>query len=369
MSSDPSVAVLGAGAGGLATAADLTLAGLRVHLYELPEFAATLDAIRAQRGIEVSGARTGRASPELVTSDAARALEDAELLLVAAPAYGHRRMLDAVLPYLRSGQFLLFSTGYWAALRFRAAVASDSATLAESTLLVYAARRTGPAAVHIDGIKGDLPVAALPAHRTSALVELVRRAYPQARAMRNVLEVSLEDLNPLFHPAISLLNAGELDRATADIAFYSAGCTPAVGRVIDAVDRERREVGAALGLTDLVSAATWLHRYYGASGTTAYEAIGSCPAYRDFRWPASTARRYVDEDVPYAFVPLAAIAEQLGVPTPVTRALVDLCGVAFGRDYWAEGPGADELRIRGMRAADLTAVAERGDRPTVGPRA
>ncbi len=70
--------------------------------------------------------------------------------------------------------------------------------------------------------------------------------------------------------------------------------------------------------------------------------------------------RYVHEDVPFAFVPLAAMAEQLGVPMPVTRGLIDMCGTAFSRDYWTEGPSASELGIAGMDAAGIARLVEQG---------
>ncbi|MBI3985323.1 MAG: NAD/NADP octopine/nopaline dehydrogenase family protein [Lentisphaerae bacterium] len=357
------IAILGCGAGGMAMAADLTLAGLRVHLFELPEFAENVKAIQVQGGIELKGAsRTGRVMPARVTTDPAAALADAELVLVSVPVFGHQRMVEAVAPHVRDGQFVLFNTGYWAALRFRKALTQDGrrkVVLAESTLLVYAVRKVGPATVHVDGVKQDFPVAALPATETGRLLDLVRRAYPQARPMRSVLEVSLENLNPMFHPAITLLNAGELERTKVDFGFYREGCTPAVGRVIDALDAERRALGSAFGLPDLVSAAGWLHRYYGASGTTAYEAIHSCPAYANFRWPTATAIHYVHEDVPYAFVPFVSIAQQLGVATPVTRGIVELCGTAFNSDFWAEGPDAAKLGLSGMDAAAIRRLVER----------
>ncbi len=343
-------------------AADLTAAGHRVHLYELPEFGSTLAEIRRQGGIDLQGASgSDVVMPAVLTDDPGEALAGVELVHVAVPAFAHHRVVEAILPHLRDGQFVLFNTDYWAALRFRGRLAAGSRiTLAESTLLAYAARKVGPAAVRIDGVKEDFPMAALPASRTESLVALVRQAYPQARPLRSVLEVSLENLNPLFHPAISLLNAGELERTAGDFGFYSAGCTPAVGRVIDAVDRERMDVARALGLPDLNSVADWLRRYYGAQGSGAYDAIQSCPAYRTFRWPASTAIRYVHEDVPYAFVPLASMATQFGIPTPTTRALVELCGLAFGRDYWSEGPGVDALGIAGLRPADVARLATDG---------
>ena len=45
------------------------------------------------------------------------------------------------------------------------------------------------------------------------------------------------------------MNAGRIERSAGDFHFYEEGVTPAVVRVIEAVDRERRRIGDALGLT------------------------------------------------------------------------------------------------------------------------
>ncbi len=356
------ITILGCGAGGMAMAADLTLAGHRVQLLELPEFASNAEEIHARGGIDLRGvSRTGLVMPAVVTTNPAVALAGAELVLVSVPVFGHQRMVEAIAPHVRDGQVVLFNTGYWAALRFKQSLTrngSRKVVLGESTLLVYAVRKVGPASVLVDGVKQDFPVAALPSRETGRLLQLVQLAYPQARAMRSVLESSLENLNPMFHPAITLLNTGELERTTTNFAFYRDGCTPGVGRVIDALDAERRAVGAAIGLPDLIPAAGWLHRYYGAFGNSAYEAIHSCPAYANFQWPAATTVHYIHEDVPFAFVPFVSIARQLGIPVPVTRGLVDLCGTALGCDFWEEGPNAAELGLAGLNADGIRRLAE-----------
>ena len=49
------ITILGCGAGGMAMAADLTLAGHRVQLVELPEFASNVEEIHARGGIDLCG--------------------------------------------------------------------------------------------------------------------------------------------------------------------------------------------------------------------------------------------------------------------------------------------------------------------------
>ncbi|MGH7836153.1 MAG: NAD(P)-binding domain-containing protein, partial [Candidatus Binatia bacterium] len=82
------IAILGAGNGGCAAAADLTLRGHEVRLYSRSE--ATLRPIREQGGIEiVEAGKARKATPPLVTSDINDAVAGADLIIIAAPAVAH----------------------------------------------------------------------------------------------------------------------------------------------------------------------------------------------------------------------------------------------------------------------------------------
>ncbi|HAZ31402.1 MAG TPA: NAD/NADP octopine/nopaline dehydrogenase, partial [Dehalococcoidia bacterium] len=86
------VAILGGGACAQAFAAEFTLAGHQVHLYELPQFAPqTLGQVLKTNEIELGGAqlnfkwfkRTGVARVHLVTTDISEALRGAGLVIVS----------------------------------------------------------------------------------------------------------------------------------------------------------------------------------------------------------------------------------------------------------------------------------------------
>ena len=79
------IAILGAGNGGLAAAADLTLRGYDVSLYSRSE--QTLQPIRERGGIElIEGENRKLARPALVTNKMADVVANANLIMVAAPA-------------------------------------------------------------------------------------------------------------------------------------------------------------------------------------------------------------------------------------------------------------------------------------------
>src|SRR3954447_19750093 len=82
------IAILGAGNGGLAAAADLTLRGHTVRLYSRSEH--TLEPIRERGGIElVEGEKKNFAELSAVSTRIAEAVAGADIILIAAPAVAH----------------------------------------------------------------------------------------------------------------------------------------------------------------------------------------------------------------------------------------------------------------------------------------
>ena len=62
-----------------------------------------------------------------------------------------------------------------------------------------------------------------------------------------IFQTTLQNGNPVIHPAVTLLNAALIERTGGDFMFYEEGVTEAVGRVMKAVDDERLAIARALG--------------------------------------------------------------------------------------------------------------------------
>ncbi|MDA0651976.1 MAG: NAD(P)-binding domain-containing protein, partial [Proteobacteria bacterium] len=82
-----SVAIMGAGHGGLAAAVDLTRRGLEVRLHARRE--ESLAPIRAQGGILAKGVQTGLIPVHLMTTDVADAVHGADLVMLVVPSVAH----------------------------------------------------------------------------------------------------------------------------------------------------------------------------------------------------------------------------------------------------------------------------------------
>ncbi len=356
--------VIGAGHGGKAMAADLAARGFVVHLYNRsPERIAEI-ALRGEIEIEYEDGtcRSGRLTT--VTTDIAEALADADVVMVVLPASGHRDVARLCAPHLRDGQIVVLNPGRTGgALEFRRILdrlgCQADVTVAETGTFIFASRSIGPAEARIFRRKNSVPLAALPAVRTGYVLEAVCDAYPQFIPVPNVLHTSLDNMGAIFHPALTLLNAGWIEHSKGEFQFYIDGVTRSTARVLEVLDRERVTIAAALGVLAR-PALRWLKDAYSAEGRTLYEAIQANPGYQGIKAPRNLRHRYIFEDVPFSMVPLASLGKQFGVNTWALDAMVRLACVVHGTNYFERGRTVRDMGLKGLRVSEVVRYVQEG---------
>jgi opine dehydrogenase len=357
------VAVLGGGSGAFAHAAHLALKGFRVNMYEVPELHESIVPVQEQGGITLQpkglkGFGGGLAHLGIVSSDPGAVLKDAEVVWVVVPAYAQRRFAEACAPFFRERQIVVLTPGNGGALEFshvlEAGGVQPPPQLVEAESMIFSCEKRGPAEVVIDGFKKGMGIAALPGTATPSVVARLRPYFPSLRPMASVLETQLSNVNTVAHPAILLLNAGRAE-SIEGFEFYREGATPAVGRILEAVDRERLIVGKGLGL-ELLPMLDWEVRVYGhqgAQGDTLADVLAGNPAYQGFRAPRTMSHRFLLEDVPFGLVPIERFGRLASVPTPITTSLISIASEIVGADLRERARDWDELGISNLSADEL----------------
>jgi opine dehydrogenase len=354
------IAVLGAGHGGCAAAADLTLRGFEVRLQA--RRASRLAAIEANGGVTASGVQEGLARVAHMTTDVADAVDGADLIMLVVPSVAHESYAEALAPLLDADTPVFLNPGHTGGgMHFAHALAragfQGTPRLCETVTLTYISRLEGEASVGIYGYTKRLMFAALPARETGALHDLVRPLYPEIVAASSVLETGLANMNAVFHPPGMLMNAGWIEHTDGGFLFYREGITEAVGRVVSALDAERVEIARGLG----VPTRSFLETFH-AAGLTSDAALASgsvaracreSEPNRTLKSPPSLDHRYVHEDVGYGLVPMAAFARLAGVKCPVIDAHIDLLSAAAGIDYRATGLTLEALGLAGVPLQDV----------------
>jgi opine dehydrogenase len=365
MNSKHNYTVIGAGHGGKAMAAHLALMGFQTTLYN--RTADHIYAIKELGGIDLdsydSGPR-GFGKLHLVTSEMDAALVEAEVIMVVVPSSAHADIAKSVAPCLKDGQIILLHPGRTCGAIEFAKVLRDQqckadVTIAEAETFIYASRSDGPAQARIFRIKEAVPLAALPATRTRSVLDIIHEAYPQYIDGGNVLQTGLNNMGAIFHPALTLLNAGRIESTHGDFQFYIDGATPSVAKVLEALDRERVTVAASLGIRARNSL-EWLQMAYNTTGADLYEAIQNQPGYYGIKAPATLNHRYIFEDVPMSLVPIAALGRRYGVSVQAMDSIIRLACIIHKTDYWRKGRTLEKLGVDNLSVGEITRYVNDG---------
>jgi opine dehydrogenase len=337
------VAVIGAGNGGHAMAAHLTVEGHEAVLFS--RTASKIEDVERQGGIVMHGAGADGLVPIAgATSDIAAAIADAEIIVSTVPGMVQPDYVELLVPHIRPEQALWFCPGNTMSLIARpllAAAGKEDVLLIESNTLTYAVRKTAPASVKVTYLL-LARCAAFPARRNEEAMGLVRRLYPLPAAP-NVLDTTLNNVNPMIHVVPSLLNMGSIDAREGLFSIYGEGMTESVLRTMGALDAERLALLEHLGLDAMRL-------------DELYEELGTGPIYRESMGVGAADRyepRFLSEDVPVGLVTMASLAREHGTPAGLIEALIEIACIIDQVDYRSMGRTSAELGLEGMSVERL----------------
>ena len=357
------VTIMGGGNTAFSAAANLTLLGHQVTLYEIPEFKESLEPVRNTRTIYLKGmAKQGATLIHRMTTDVQEALRASDLVLLMVPANAHRPFAQVCAPHLSSGQVVVMMPGTLGALEWACILREAGTTgvvLAETDTSPYVCRKTAPDTGTIWGTVKHLGLGVFPATETEHTRKLLKPLFPGLISYPDVMACGLSALNPVVHPAGVLMNSGRIEYSRGDFYFYEEGVTQSVTKVIMQVDAERRAIAKTLGY-DLCSIEEAFSRAgFGPEGDL-WETINGSYMLTQLKAPGSLSSRWLTEDVPYGLAVWSSIGAQYGIETPMMRSVVNIASVVMGFDGWTLGRGLEELGIAGMKKQELSAYLKGG---------
>lgn len=345
-------AVFGAGGGGQVMAAHLAMNGVRVNLYEHPDFRNVIDPINEQGGIYLTGV-LGRyfAKLDIVTTDIEEAVNDVGVIHMVVPAFAQEKFYKLLVPKLRDGTIIILHPGYLGSFLLARMInekgSLSNCIVAEAQTMLYNSRNKDLAHAWAFGIKKFVQLSAFPANRTKVALDAINSALPYYVESTNVLETFLNNVAIVFHPSGSVLNTGMIELTKGNFKYYWDGMTESVARVTEYVDEERMKVVKALGYNP-ISSKQWLinfYSHYGAKGNTLREVMQNCSNYKDGATPSNMKFTYVSQDVPYGIMPVISLASSLGIEVPISKTIANLACYINNTDYWSEARTIEKLHI------------------------
>lgn len=362
------ISILGGGNGAFAAAAHLGREGHQIRIFS--PFKEELDPIIKKGGIILKGCLGEDFVKGIqVYKQLAEAVRNVDIVMVIVPAIFHAQYAQLLASLLEEGQILFLNPGHTGgALEVEQVLKNQGLeakiALVETNTLTYITRKTGDDEVTIFKENNHVIFSALPACETPAVSQKIKELYPGLTSADSVLETSLTNFNAVMHPPAMILNAAYIERTKGDFYFYSQGTTPAVGKVIEALDKERMAILKALGLFPT----SFLEFFYQTGCTTkdAYESgsyyrtVKESPPNTKIKAPDNLEHRFLEEDIRCGLVPMAALGDLYKVDTPLMDVLITLASVINRKNYREEGLNLKKLGLAGMSPNQVDQYVKRG---------
>ena len=364
--STETVAIIGAGIGGLYLVAELGIAGFKLRLHDIDD--AKLAEIRARGGVDVEGERGGFAAVERATTDLEPAVDRADVIIIVTGGNTQAMVARSLAPLLRDAQVILLIQGNTGGSLIVRQALDDAGCRAEIDVAEmdnypYSCWRLGQSRIRPIVRKHWLQIATFPGNRIGAVFLRLSSLFPEAVAAPNILCTGFTNANAMLHVADCVANAGRIESGDS-YKFYAEGVTPSVARLYEAINAERVAVAAALG-AGVPTLADWFDRVYGVREATLVETCqrltyNSDGPYQATGTPKSLDHKFITEDVPTGLIPMSALGKAAGVRTPAIDALIEIVRNMTGKDFATEGRTLDRLGLTGMDAPQIRGVVEEG---------
>ncbi|OGJ89597.1 MAG: hypothetical protein A2268_01345 [Candidatus Raymondbacteria bacterium RifOxyA12_full_50_37] len=368
------VAILGGGACAQTFAADFSLAGYTVHLFELPEFAPRmLGKVMENHEIELGGEqrnfkwfkRTGTAKIHIVTTEISEALANAGLIILAVPAKGLRPFFEKMIPFLKDGQIISIFPDNFGSMILRKMMKDKGCTaqviIGGWSSMPYGVRMESPGKLdcimRIRSIMWDT----FPSKDSGAFIEVLKSIPPFDGAIElkqgdTIIGVDLSNPNPVIHVPGSILNVGAMEVSESEgtlgipkgkYSMYKYGMSPAVCHVQYAFYQEEKRIGAAMGVTMSDHSKEkfyWKGSIMGFEYWVPFVDVIMPP----ITGPDSVNHRYFTEDIPVGTVARYHLAKRFNVDVPVIQSMITLGSIICGKDFLASGLTLDDIGIAGL---------------------
>jgi len=352
-----SITIMGSGNTGLSTALKLKHDGFDVCLFELPSFSESTIDLSNELKLILEG-KDYYLTLDLVTNEIDKALSFSKIIILCVPAYAHKGFAKALSNRVTKDHIVILMPGTLGSLEFKNILEQNNSEipiLGETDTSPYVCRRTGNKEATILGIVPSLGIGIMPKSQSDEYNEILKNFFPTLSPYKDVLECGLSSLNPVMHPAGVLLNSGRIEKSEGEFYFYKEGVTPSVSNVINAVDKERRNI-ANIFDHNLPNIADSFHQAgFGIKGNLE-ETISSSKMLTSLKAPGVVNHRWMTEDVSYGIYTWSLLGKKFEVPTETMENLISLGSTLLNIDLTKESRDLEDLGISGLTLEEIKKI-------------
>ena len=374
------IAILGSGAVGKTLAADCKLAGSEVRLYGSSEFAENSINMINKTGITLTGVqrnrdcfeRSGRAFPDLVSSNIAEVVKGAGIICVASTAWRHENIFEKLIPCLEDGQVIMIFTDNFGSLLLRKMMREIKC----SKNVIVGGWSSAPYGTRIENINGykfprvnvkyraiTLRGAALPDSDSEKFLE-ASKYLPAMDSVTygdgavkgdTVLDIDFANVNPVIHVPATILGVSTMENwgiifggghGRPDYSMYSHALCKSICEVQYKFYNEEILLAKKIGVGCPVYAR---EMFFSRRSILTQEYMGlnkegkdniifplDKPSDEGSTGPDSINHRYLTEDVPVSCKMYHDLASAFDVKTPIIDAMITLGGAFHNKNFFEE---------------------------------
>ena len=344
------ITILGAGNGGCAVAADLTLKGHEVTLVKTSHAMHDDNYLFLQNGGEMTLDEFGEQKSAKIHK-VSRDLSDisqAEIVIIYIQTKYHEDLIKRIAPFLSDGQILLINPGYLStAYVLKYCDKNIIVAEAESSFIDGRIMKPGLFRVGFRNVRN--PVGIYPSARKEEAIRKLNKLDERIVYLDSVVEAALHNPNLIVHTVGSVMSIPRIEKSHGDFCVYHEAYTrdnPATWNVVEALDKEKQSILGKLGFERLAYVDACKYRNSLDDTEDAKEVfLNYAEMETRAKGPTKVDSRYISEDVPQGLVLLETLGEALDVKTPIATALIEIASAALGRDLRKEGRTYKRLGI------------------------
>lgn len=298
-----------------------------------------------------------------IAQSAKELAEQNDALIIALPAYGHKTVMDALAPHVRTGQHIIISShASLGAVYFTQLLAARSirAPVTAWGTTAVTGRRQSDTTVKVNTIRSlvDLCTVQDATEGMNGLAYCQHLFGDHFQERDGLLAISLSNLNPQNHLGIALGNITRMERG--EVWSQGQNVTPKVGRLLEQLDLERLAIANALDLN-----VRTIFEHFHLSFHVPIASISDMNQAMHAQGnggigPATADSRYVTEDVPYGLQLTAVLGKLVGQPATLHEAGIQIFSAMYDRDFTNENSILNALELNRFSLNDLQQAARTG---------
>ncbi|MBO7729500.1 MAG: NAD/NADP octopine/nopaline dehydrogenase family protein [Lachnospiraceae bacterium] len=346
------IAMVGAGNGGCAVAADLTMKG---HELTLIKTSHALHDDNFEYLLNNNGKMSLNEFGEIKTAYISKVTRDIsevrgnEVVIIYIQTNYHEQLIERIMPYLEDDQILLINPGYLSTAYVMKHCGDKKLIIAEAESSFIDGRIMEPGLFRVGFRNVRNPIGIYPVERREEAIAKLDLVGERFVYLNSVVEAALHNPNLVVHTVGAVMSIPRIEYSGGEFCMYHEAYTranPATWRILEALDDEKMNVLEALGFERLPYVEACKYRNSLDDSIDAKEVfLNYAEMPTRAKGPTEVDSRYISEDVPQGLVMLEALGLSLGIPTPICTSLIEIATAALGRSMREEGRTPERLGV------------------------